>query len=220
MTLETLGLQAASFLISKGIPRGPAVGAACVFWSENNLKTGSQGNQPTEHGGVLNPTGAYGIMSLNGPRQLRLKNYCDRRGLPYDNLEAQLSFFLNEAANFYPKTWQAVVSDITYQEFIPIMVADYENPANHDAETKKSLLFAEELAPLIIKATPPPPAPLPVPPPPVTVPWGGGPNINVTELHDPELVSLESLCNTMGRLAPDQTRRIVAYLASRYVPSS
>ena len=136
---------AARHFIDKGLPVNGAVALTGVFYYESKLNPGSQGVQGTETPGVLNNRGAYAIMSLNGPRQQRLKDYCDKRGVAYDNLEAQLDFALNEMANHYPKSWAAIRSSDSYEAIIATLVDDYENPADKPKEIAGAIAFAAPL---------------------------------------------------------------------------
>jgi Phage tail lysozyme len=185
MSVPQIQITARDFyVLQKGIPLGAAVAAVAVFYRESKLEPGSQGNQPTETPGVLNPAGAYGIFSANGPIQQDLLTYATKHGLPVDSLETQLSFALTEFANKYPSVWAAMRSTASYRAIVPIIVNDFERPKDREAEIRDALIVAEALA-----AVPPPsaqptapaptaPAPvesraqasLPVPIPPAPVP--------------------------------------------------
>jgi hypothetical protein len=134
----TVLVHAVRYLLGKGLPLNGAVAVAVVLYCESMLNTGSQGVQSTEHGGVLNPDGAYGIASWNGPRQARLQAFCERQGIDVTLLEAQLYFVLNECANFYPKSWAAIRSDQSANDIIITFVADYETPKDIPAEVARA----------------------------------------------------------------------------------
>lgn len=164
-------LHARDRYLAKGIPPGGAVALPSVLYYESKLNPGSQGYQSTEHGGVLNPHGAYGIASWNGPRQAALLAYAYR--LPVDHLDTQLDFVLSEIANNYPKSWAAIRSSASYKSIIPIIVDEYENPKDKQKEIDAAMVIAAALA-AVPEGQPAPPVPgpeAPVPqPPPIVLP--------------------------------------------------
>ena len=159
--------DAIAHLMGKGISKAAAVGMVAVFMAESSLKPGSQGNQPTETPGALNGSGAYGIMSLNGPRQNKLAAFATKKGLNYTLVNTQLDFALNEAANDYPKTWAVINNhDSSVGDVVKVMVEDYERPADAPGEIARAMKFAEEFIGYNIDVTPEPPAvPKPAPTP-------------------------------------------------------
>jgi hypothetical protein len=220
MTLQTTGVKAATFLMSKGMFRNAAITIPAVCWYESKLNPGPQGVQSTETPGALNPGGAYGICSWNGDRQQGLADFAKAKNLPVDQLETQLWFVLNEAANRYPKTWAALTNpQFTYEHMIPVFVADYENPKDHQREIEGSLAFARELAPLVpniqpTPETPTPPvlAPSPIPPP-VTPPWSfSGPHID-----DSEIETMAALYSILKPLDQAARHRVLVYIYGRFV---
>jgi hypothetical protein len=161
---------AVSHYLGRALTKDVAVGLVSVLYAESALKPGSQGTQSTETPGVLNPSGAYGIASWNGPRQAALASFATKKGLDPAQLNTQLDFVLTEMANSYPKSWAAVQNpETTYSQMIDIMVRDYERPANPTAEIARAAAIAEDL----MKQTIPLPAVPPVAPtgdvPPVVV---------------------------------------------------
>lgn len=168
------GVAAIEHYRRKGIAVGPAIGIVSVLSYESALNPGPQGHQSTETPGVLNPYGAYGLASWNGPRQNALKVFATKKGLPVEDINTQLDFVLTESANSYPSVWAAIQSGLRFQEFIPLFVRDYENPADIPRETNGSIVLASQYEPCI-----PLTEPAPVPstpssphysPPPVSIP--------------------------------------------------
>jgi hypothetical protein len=157
-----VAVDAVTFLMGKGITKDVAVGIVSVLYAgESALNPGSQGAQSTEMPGALNPSGAYGIASWNGPRQAALQAFATKEGLPVGAVNTQLAFVLTESANSYPTVWAAIQkAGMTYANFIPIFVESYESPANPTAEISRSLAFAATLYP----AVPAVAAPAPIPP--------------------------------------------------------
>jgi hypothetical protein len=154
-------LQAVQHYVAKGLPLNGSIALAVVFYAESELRPGSQGVQGTEHGGALNDRGAYGIMSLNGPRQARYKNWADRNHIfPYDQLIPQLDFALNEIANYYPKSWQAIRSQLAAESIVPTIVSEYENPKDIPGEVARANAL---VAPLLMAYHEAGPAPAPGP---------------------------------------------------------
>lgn len=156
------------YVLTKGVPLGAAIALVSVLYHESKLNPGSQGRQSTEHGGILNRVGAYGIASWNGPedqskvgdplydRQAALLGFATKHNLPVDALLTQLAFVLTEIANGYSNCWAAIRSTASYQSIITILTDEYEIPANKAAEINDSLAIAGPLAAL------PPPAPVAV----------------------------------------------------------
>jgi hypothetical protein len=219
MTLQITGVKAAAFLMSKGLSRDAAIAVCAVLWFESKLNPGPQGVQSTETPGALNPSGAYGIASWNGPRQQALADFAKTKNLPVDQLETQLWFVLNEAANKYPRTWEAITGAGTFEQIIPVFVADYENPKDHAREIEGSLAFAKELAPLVpatVQAEAPQPAqPAPAPQPAPPQPPAPKPQPMVL---DPELRAMEACYEILNSLDnPAAFHRVLAYLYARFV---
>lgn len=166
MTVDAKAKDAVAYLRSPlGLTKHAAVAVVSCLWYESKLNPGSQGHQPTETPGILNPVGAYGIASWNGPRQSALSSFADRKLLHVERLETQLHFVVTECANWYPDVFKAINSKtLTYNEIIPVFVAEYENPKNHEAEIAGSKAFAAQLYDSVPDAVPPPP-PIPTAPP-------------------------------------------------------
>ena len=157
------------YVVTKGIPLGAAIALVSVLYYESNLNPGSQGYQSTETPGVLNPHGAYGIASWNGPRQNTLLQFAATHNLTVSSLDTQLAFVLTEIANGYPNCWAAIRSTASYQAIISILVDEYEDPKNKPAEINGALAIAGPLAAL------PPPQPAP----PSAVPQAPSPQVPV-----------------------------------------
>jgi hypothetical protein len=141
---------------------------AVAYAGESALKPGSQGAQSTETPGALNPGGAYGIWSLNGPLQASLDTFAKRMALPVDAVDTQLYWLLNECASDarYAKVWQAIQAGTPYEQFIPIFVEVFEVPKEPGPEIARSVAFAKELdaeAPTVsVPAPAMPAAPAPI----------------------------------------------------------
>ncbi len=157
-----VALTAAQYYRSKGLSLNAAIALTAVQFVESGLNPGSQGNQPSETPGVLNPHGAYGISSWNGPRQATLSTFSNQHGLDPASIETQQYFTLNEMANDYPASWAAVTGNSSVNDIISVLVSDYERPANIAAEVQRAEAFAAELLPLVPQQ-PPAPAPIPAP---------------------------------------------------------
>lgn len=148
MPVPQVAIDAVEFYLQqKKISKAAAVGIVAVCYAgESQLNPGSQGAQSTETPGALNPSGAYGICSWNGPRQAALQAYATAKNLPVGAVDTQLAFILTEAANSYPKFW-ATIQDAaaTYSDIVTSMVDNYEVPADASAEVARSMTFAAEL---------------------------------------------------------------------------
>jgi hypothetical protein len=212
-----------------GLSRDAAVGVTCPLWYESKLNPGSQGSQSSERGGILNAMGAFGVASWNGTRQADLLAFSQKKNLPVDSLETQLWFVLNEAANKYPKTWAAITGAGTYEEIIPVFVADYENPADHAKEIAAALEFAKELYPLVPTEAPTaatPPAQAPTLPPPATSPSPASPGAPeppwptpiLPHQIDSEIAIMEQAYEIIAGLPAAAQHRVLVYLYSRFNP--
>lgn len=165
--------------LGKGLSKDVAVGIVSVLMVESGLNPGAENNSGSDKGGVLNEHGAYGVAQWNGGRQQSLANFATAKGLNPTDLNTQLDFVLTESANSYPQVWAAMrQSGIDYQDFIPIFVRGYENPADPTAEINKALSYAADLyqAPIV--------APAPAPAQPSTPTTGATPAMN------PELIAM------------------------------
>ena len=167
--MNTAQETAIAHYLGKGLSKDVAVGLTAVLYVESALNPGSQGKQSTETPGALNPSGAYGIASWNGPRQAALQAFATKYGRAVGDLITQLDFVLTESANSYPTVWKAITSaSTTYTQMIQIMVDDYEVPADKSAEIDKAItlaqtLYSEQVAPQTSTMTPTP-APAPAQP--------------------------------------------------------
>ena len=170
-----VAVNAVTFLMGMGISKDIGTAISSVGYAgESQLNPGSQGAQSTETPGALNPSGAYGIFSWNGPRQTLLQKFATEKGLPVGAVNTQLAFCLTEMANpGYPRCKAAIwpnglgkpVGTISYTDFIPIFVEEYENPANPTAEIARAQAFAVTLYPAIPAAVAPTPSLAPAPAP-------------------------------------------------------
>jgi Phage tail lysozyme len=205
------------YINDKGLTKDIAVGIVSCLYYESKLNSGSQGVQSTETPGTLNPSGAYGIASWNGPRQAALKSFADNKGLNVSDLNTQLDFVLTESANSYPTVWAAIQGSSSYENFIPIFVAHYENPADHQKEIDAAMSYANAWYPLITTSpivVAPPPATVtlpPVAPLPATIP--AQPTVAVT---DPELIAIQQMVTIMEELPATAIIRVIAYLNARF----
>lgn len=164
--VSQVAIDAVQFYRSKGISKDAAVAIVSVLWYESKLRPGSQGSQSTETPGTLNPGGAYGIASWNGPRQAVLAAFAQKKGLNVGDLNTQLAFVLTEMANSYHASWAAITSTQTYTQIIPIIVAEYENPKDHQAEINGAMAFAGPLYVVVSTLSQPiPPISQPIPQP-------------------------------------------------------
>ena len=149
-------IAAVQYYRSKSLAFNPAIALTAVQWAESGLNPGSQGTQSSETPGVLNPKGAYGLSSWNGPRQSTLDSFSRKHGLDVSNIETQQYFTLNEIANSYPKTWAAITGTGTIEEIISVIVSDYEKPKDVEAEVKRAIEYATKLAAAVPQQQPPP----------------------------------------------------------------
>jgi hypothetical protein len=205
--------------MSKGLSRDAAIAICAVLWFESKLNPGPQGVQPTETPGALNPNGAYGIASWNGPRQQKLSDFAKAKILPTDELDTQLWFVLNEAANSYPKTWAAITGGGTYEQIIPVFVADYENPKDHAREIEGSFVIAHELASMVPSSVTLESAkPIPSSPALPSLPLDTSRAMPAPQplLHDPEIAVMEAGYNLLKGLDAAGRHRVLIYLFGRF----
>ena len=147
--------HAIQFYTGLGYSTSVSVGISSVLWIESKLSPGGQGKQSTETPGQLNPSGAYGIASWNGPRQEALADFASKKGLAVDQLDTQLLFIPTECANSYPSVWKAM-HDLTLScnDFIGIFVDEYEIPANKPKEVAAAITIANDYISVSIKPSP------------------------------------------------------------------
>lgn len=166
MTIPTVCMTAMSHYLGRGIRQAAAAGiVATLYYGESQLNPGSQGVQSTETPGALNPSGAYGIASWNGPRQARLLEFATVYLTRYaaagtdpkvvaGMLNCQLDFVLTEIWNYYAGVKAAILD--TAQDAVAVLtvfVQQYEVPANPAAEIARSQAGALEMASATIEAT-------------------------------------------------------------------
>jgi len=213
MTVHQPAIDACKFYLSQPDPisRQAAVAIVSCLYYESALKPGSQGIQSTETPGVLNPSGAYGIASWNGPRQAALAAFASAKGLDVAAVNTQLLFVLTEMANNYHKVWAAITNpNLTYEQIIPIFVADYENPADHAKEIAAALAIAVELIQVVPEVVIS--SPVVMYPPAVTSPVKPTP---IPSKADAELSLIELVLNELETMPQVAQSRILIYLTSR-----
>ena len=150
-------LNSINYYINKGIQKEAAIGIVCCLYYESKLNPGSQGVQHTETPGALNPSGAYGIASWNGPRQKALQNFAAYKKMPANNLNIQLDFVLTECANSYHEVWDIIQKPgVTHEEMIIAFVTHYEVPADIQKEINAALALAATLPSFGISSSPVP----------------------------------------------------------------
>jgi hypothetical protein len=168
MTIPAAAVTAIAHYLSKGLTKDVATGICACLYYESKLSPDSQGAQSTETPGVLNPSGAYGIASWNGPRQQALLTFATAKDEDPSAIGTQLDFVLTECANSYPVVWKAIQNPTeTYTSLITTFVTSYEIPANIQAEITASLAYAKVWYPEVIE---PAPAPTTIPTTPTTIP--------------------------------------------------
>lgn len=162
MTIPVVAETAIAHYLSKGLTKDVSIGLVAPLYYESKLSTDSQGVQTTETPGVLNPSGAYGIASWNGPRQQALMNFANKKGWSASDLNTQLDFVLTESANSYPVVWKAIQDPtINYTDFINTFVTHYEIPADIPKEVAAALNYAKTWYPESIIPTSIPPTTVP-----------------------------------------------------------
>jgi hypothetical protein len=204
---------AAKHFIDKGLPVNGAVALTCVLYYESKLNPGPQGNQPTETPGVLNPHGAYGIASWNGPRQQHLLDHATKHGTAAGDLGTQLDFVVNEIANSYPHSWAAIRSEWNCADIIAVLVPEYENPADHAKEIAGAVEFAgplldqvKDYKPVVIAGAP---APAPSPP---STPTGN--------LQMPIELILQLVAPLAENLVSGLLKGVLAHVQANGIPAS
>lgn len=146
MSVNAAEESAVGHYLARGLTKDVACGIVAVLVAESNLVPASQGVQASEHGGALNPAGAYGVASWNGPRQAKLSAFAAKYGRAPSDLLTQLDFVLTEAANDYPTVWKAFTDPAaTFTSVVTVMVDDYEIPADKPAEIARALAIAKDL---------------------------------------------------------------------------
>lgn len=144
MTIPLVAQTSIQHYLSKGISKDVAVGIVACLYYESKLNPGSQGVQHTETPGTLNPSGAYGIASWNGPRQKALADFATAKGESPGLLTTQLDFVLTECANSYPVVWAVIQNPATtYHNMITTFVDSYEVPADKPKEIAAAFDYAD-----------------------------------------------------------------------------
>lgn len=75
-------------MMARGIPEHIAIGIATRMRAESGLNPGINEIKPV----VPGSRGGWGLNQWTGPRRLAFEKFADARGVPYDDLNAQLDF--------------------------------------------------------------------------------------------------------------------------------
>lgn len=220
MSVSAVAVTARDHYIGKGIAPIPASGITAVLYCESELNPGSQGAQSTETPGALNPSGAYGVASWNGPRQAALAAFAQQKGLNVADLTTQLDFVLTECANSYPPVWAAIQAPTTIQDFVTIFVEQYENPKDAPGEINRALPIATELLAIApVTAAQPQATAAPA----VVTPAAGAaspkssksPESLESPTIDPEIMAMDAAWIAISGFSAVAQKRMLAYLESR-----
>ncbi len=208
--LPAVAVSAYQHYRAKGVPANPAACIVAVLYAgESALNPGSQGKQSSETGGVLNPLGAYGIASWDGPRQEALQYFASAKGENVADLNTQLDFVLTECANSYSAVWAGIQANMPVAQFGPLFVEKYESPANPAAEWTRSEALATALAALPVTQAP-------------STSSGQAPSTSSgqapqpTKLPDVELTALTEIFETLSNFDLAAAERMSYYIYSRF----
>jgi hypothetical protein len=109
-------------LVARGVPLHVAQGVVMNFQDESGLDTGIQ---------EINPTagrGGYGLAQWTGPRRIALEDFARSRGVPVNDLEAQLDFFMQENAGPEAAAWKQVMAAQNANDAAVAFVNKWERP--------------------------------------------------------------------------------------------
>lgn len=122
--------QVVSGLVARGVPAHIAQGVALNFRDESRFDTGIQELNP--HSG----RGGYGLAQWTGPRRANLESFAASRGMPADDPNLQMDFFMAENAGPEAAAWQKVLAAPTTQDAAATFVNQWERPAAQHAAAR------------------------------------------------------------------------------------
>jgi hypothetical protein len=110
-------------LVKRGVPQHVAEGVVMNFQDESGLDTSIPGDNGN----------AYGLAQWNGPRRIRLQGEARARGVPVDDLDLQLDYFMQENAGPEAAAWKQVMAAPDRNSAAVAFVNQWERPATKHA---------------------------------------------------------------------------------------
>lgn len=111
-------------MMARGIPEHIAIGIATRMRAESGLNPGINEIKPV----VPGSRGGWGLNQWTGPRRLAFEKFADARGVPYDDLNAQLDFTKWELDNTESGAWKALQGTKTADEAARVYMEKFLRP--------------------------------------------------------------------------------------------
>ena len=131
-------------LVARGLPEHVAEGFVMNFQDESGLNPGINEASPT----VPGSRGGFGLYQLTGPRRRAYESYAAEKGVPLDDVDAQLDFMMMELQGPEAAAWSKISGTQNAGEAGAAIVNSFLRPAEeHRASRAAKYLGGTTAAP-------------------------------------------------------------------------
>lgn len=131
-------------LVARGLPEHVAEGFVMNFQDESGLNPGINEAAPT----VPGSRGGFGLYQLTGPRRRAYESYAAEKGVPLDDVDAQLDFMMMELQGPEAAAWSKISGTQNAGEAGAAIVNSFLRPAEeHRASRAAKYLGGTTAAP-------------------------------------------------------------------------
>lgn len=121
-------------LVARGLPDHVADGFVMNMMDESGLNPGINETNPT----VPGSRGGFGLYQLTGPRRRAYEAYAAEKGVPLDNVDAQLDFLMMEMQGPEASAASAIMSTKTPGEAGAAIVNEFLRPAEEHRASRSA----------------------------------------------------------------------------------
>lgn len=112
-------------LLDRGLPSHVADGFILNFQDESGLNPGINEQNPT----VPGSRGGFGLYQLTGPRRREYEAFAQQRGVPVDDVDAQLDFMMQEGSGSEKAAFDKILAAPDTATAAQAIVSDFLRPA-------------------------------------------------------------------------------------------
>ena len=130
-------------LVARGLPEHIAEGFVMNMQDESGLNPGINEANPV----VPGSRGGFGLYQLTGPRRKAYEAYAAQRGVPLDDVDAQLDFMMSELQGPEAAAWEKISRTQNAGEAGAAIVNNFLRPASEHAASRTADYLGSQGAP-------------------------------------------------------------------------